>query len=221
MITVVGGIKGGTGKTTIATNLTVIRAAEGKKVLLIDTDEQRSSARWSQQRELDGIYTPWFTIQLAGDAVRSQILKLAPDFDDVIIDAGGKDSIGQRAALTVADYFIIPFQPSSLDVWTLSDIRRLLQEVHPINEKLKAYALINRGDFIGTDNHDAIEILQDCPNLECFPFVIGQRKAFRNAATFSLGVVEMKNQDKKAMNEILMLYDSIYQNDVKVMSKRA
>ena len=34
MIVVVGGIKGGSGKTTVATNLAIIRALSGKDVLL-------------------------------------------------------------------------------------------------------------------------------------------------------------------------------------------
>ncbi|HYO90311.1 MAG TPA: ParA family protein, partial [Pyrinomonadaceae bacterium] len=43
MIIVVGGIKGGSGKTTVATNLAVIRSAEGHDVLLIDADDQETS----------------------------------------------------------------------------------------------------------------------------------------------------------------------------------
>ncbi len=40
MIVVVGGIRGGSGKTTVVTNLAVIRAKKGSDVLLIDTDDQ-------------------------------------------------------------------------------------------------------------------------------------------------------------------------------------
>ena len=41
MIILIGGEKGGTGKTTIATNLSAMRALAGRDVLLVDTDPSR------------------------------------------------------------------------------------------------------------------------------------------------------------------------------------
>lgn len=214
MIVVVGGIKGGSGKTTVAINLVVLRSLEGKKVLLVDADEQKSASNWSMQRELSGLTTPWVTIQLAGSAVRSQILKMIKDYDDIIIDVGGRDTTSQRSSLSVADTYIVPFQPRSLDIWTLPDLRNVIMEMSSVNEKLKSYALINRGDALGIDNQESIEILKDCPFLSCLPVVIGQRKAFANAATDGLGVVEMKNQDKKAITEMKALYHFIFEKIV-------
>ena len=40
MIVLVGGEKGGTGKTTISTNIASLRSHAGKDVLLVDTDQQ-------------------------------------------------------------------------------------------------------------------------------------------------------------------------------------
>ena len=44
MIVAVLGEKGGTGKTTLATNLAGMRAAEGRDVLIIDADRQGSAS---------------------------------------------------------------------------------------------------------------------------------------------------------------------------------
>ena len=43
MIIVVGGIKGGSGKTTIATNIAIMRSYEKPNILLVDADDQETS----------------------------------------------------------------------------------------------------------------------------------------------------------------------------------
>ena len=211
MIIVIGGIKGGSGKSTLATNLTVIRALEGKKVLLVDADEQRSASDWAEHRENLGITTPWTTIQLLGATVRSQLLKMVNDYDNIIVDTGGRYTTSQRSALTVADIFIAPFQPRSLDVWTAGKVVSLVEEIRTVNPKLKAFAVINRADPQGVDNHDAAEILKESEGITYLPATIGQRKAFANAAAEGLGIVELKSQDKKAIYEIKLLCDVIFQ----------
>lgn len=210
MILVIGGIKGGSGKTTLATNLTVLRAFSGKKVLFVDADEQRSAADWVEHRESLGITTPWTTIQLAGSAVRTQIQKMISDYDDIIVDTGGRDTTSQRAALTLADVFIAPFQPRSLDVWTLGRVVALVEEIQVVNQKLLAFAVINRADPLGSDNIDAAEIIEDAEGINYLNSSIGQRKAFSNAAAEGLGVVELKSKDKKACLEIESLYQNIW-----------
>lgn len=210
MIIVIGGIKGGSGKTTISTNLAVIRALQGKRVLLVDADEQRSASDWAEHREGLGITTPWTTVQLQGAAVRSQLVKMADDYDDVFVDTGGRDTTSQRSALTVADIFIAPFQPRSLDVWTIGKVVSLINEIRTVNPTLKAFAVINRADPQGQDNQDAAEIIKETEGITYLPTPIGQRKAFANAAAEGLGILELKTQDKKANSELKQLYDTIF-----------
>jgi len=210
MIIVIGGIKGGSGKTTLCTNLAVIRALEGKKILLVDADEQRSASDWAEHREGLGITTPWTTVQLSGGALRTQVLKMVSNYDDILIDVGGRDVSSQRAALTIADIFLTPFQPRSLDVWTIGKVTGLLNEIRTLNPNLKAYAVINRADPQGQDNNDAAEIIKDTDGIEFIPTNIGARKAFSNAAAEGLGVIELKVQDKKAVAEIRNLCDTIF-----------
>jgi chromosome partitioning protein len=209
-IIVVGGIKGGSGKSTIATNLVVCRASNKRKVLLVDADEQRSVSDWAEQREGKGIITPWTTISLLGATVRTQLLKLTQDYDDVIVDTGGRDTTSQRSALTVADIFVAPFQPRSLDIWTIGKVVDLIADIRAVNPKLKAFAVLNRCDSQGSDNDAAAEILKENDALQYLPTAIGQRKAFSNAAAEGLGVIELKVQNKKAAAEIKKLCASIF-----------
>lgn len=211
MIVTVGGVKGGTGKTTIATNLTVMRAANGKKVLLIDADEQKSTTIWANQREVLGIKTNWSTIQLGGKGLRAQVERMAPDYDDIIIDVGGRETTSLRGAIAVADICLVPFKPRSLDIWTLADVKTLIAEMRPGNPKIKVFAMINQADSKGSDNEGTISILQECEEIECLKNIIGSRKAFANAASDGLGVIEMKVVDKKAVQEIQGLYEFIFE----------
>ena len=209
MIIVVGGIKGGSGKTTIATNLTVMRSAT-HKVLLIDADEQRSASDWADQREALGIKTNWSTIQLSGKSIHAQIKRLHPDYDDIIIDVGGRDTTSQRAALSIADIFLIPFKPRSLDVWTIGPVNTMISEIRAVNPNLQCYAVINQADAQGEDNKSSMEVIQECKDIEMLNSIIGQRKAFCNAASEGLGISEMKIVDKKAKAEMDFLYKSLF-----------
>lgn len=213
-IIVVGGIKGGSGKTTLSTNLAVVRSLEkGNKVLLVDADEQRSACDWAEHRESLGIPTPWTTISLLGASVRNQLMKMAKDYDDIIIDTGGRDTTSQRSALTMADLFLIPFQPRSLDVWTLGSVSSLVNEIKTVNPNLKAFAVLNRGDVQGSDNSGAAEILKEKESEGIFYLTetVCQRKAFANAIAEGLGVVELKIPDKKAIAEIKQLCKALFE----------
>lgn len=209
MIITVGGIKGGVGKSMVAVNLTVIRALNNKKVLLVDADEQGTSGDWSDHRSGLGVSTPWTTIRLKAAAVRTEIKKLANNYDDIIIDCGGRDTISLRAALTVSDTFLVPFQPKSFDIWTAAKVSDLVEEAKSLNENLKTYAFINCAGSRGSDNEDAKNILSKTEGLSLLPVTVGLRKAFSNATAEGLGVVETKS-NKKASSEIKALHDAIF-----------
>jgi len=210
MITAVGGIKGGGGKTTLATNLCVMRSQDGKKVLLVDADEQRTASDWSSHREALGIETNWVTIKLSGNAILTEIKKMSSKFDDIIIDVGGRDTISQRAAFAVSNKCLIPFKPKSFDMWTLGGVKALVDEVRIYNPSLKAFTVINQGDARGADNEEAVEMIKEIEDFVCLPTIIGYRKAFANAAAEGLGIVELKRTDPKAIEEIKDLYFHVY-----------
>ena len=119
MILVVGNTKGGVGKTTLAVNLAVARALAGRDLLLVDGDEQGTALTFTQLRTESLGEAGYTAVALTGAALRSQVRQLAPKYDDIIIDVGGRDTGSLRAALTVADTLLIPVQPRSFDVWAL------------------------------------------------------------------------------------------------------
>lgn len=217
MIVVVGGIKGGSGKTTIATNLVVMRALDGCDVLLIDADDQETASDFTMLRnERAAAEATYTSIKLTGQAVRTETRRLAGKYDDVVIDTGGRDTTSQRAALTVADVLLVPFVPRSFDVWTLEKVGELVGEMRVANPDLKAYVFINRADPSGRDNDEAANVLQETEGLEFIPTALGTRKAFGNAAAQGLAVSEIRPQDAKAVQEVGALYRYLY--DVRQIS---
>src|SRR5215207_7658611 len=166
MIVIVGGIKGGSGKTTVATNLAVIRAAEGRDVILIDADDQETASDFTILRNERQVEAPSYTsIKLTGAAVRTETLRLREKYEDIIIDTGGRDTTSQRAALTVADFLLVPFVPRSFDVWTLEKVSSLVGEMQAANPDLQACTFINRADPRGQDNDEAAEVLRETEML--------------------------------------------------------
>ena len=218
MIIVIGGIKGGSGKTTVATNLTVMRSNAGKDVLLVDADDQETSTDFTTLRnevlEEGAGYT---NIKLTGASVRTEVLRLNKKYEDIVIDTGGRDTTSQRASLAVADVLLVPFVPRSFDVWTLEKVSGLVTEMKTANPKLRAYMFINRADPRGHDNKDTEDVLKETEDLHFIETPIGARKAFSNASANGLGVVELKPKDEKAINEINTLYGYVF--DTKSISK--
>ena len=206
MILTVGGIKGGSGKTTVATHLAVLGATAGRDVLLVDADDQATATDFTALRnEALPAGAGYTSVVLAGGAVRTELRRLAPKYDDVIVDTGGRDTTSQRAALTVSDRLLIPFVPRSFDVWTLSSVADLVDEIRTVNPDLQALVFLNRADPRGSDNDDAEVFLSEAPGLELVPVRLGTRKAFGNAAARGLAVTELRPQDPKATQEILAL----------------
>ena len=211
MIVVAGGIKGGSGKTTVAINLTIIRAAQGRDVLLIDADDQETSTDFTALRNERLPNGAGYTgVKLTGPAVRTETLRLAKKYDDIVIDTGGRDTTSQRAALAVAHVLLVPFVPRSFDVWTLEKVSHLVTEMRTANAELKAYTFINRADPRGQDNEDAAEVIRETEALTFIDTPLGTRKAFSNAAAQGLAVTELKPQDPKATEEMLIFFRYVF-----------
>lgn len=203
MIYTVGGIKGGSGKTTIATNLTVFLLQQGRDVILVDADDQESATDFTSFRHqsLDG-EIGYTAVKLTGRELHASVTRLATKYDDIVIDTGGRDTVSQRSALTISHAYLVPFAPRSLDIWTLRKVENLIAEVTPFNPSLRCLTFINKADARGTYKEEAGELLRESEYLQFLDTAVGNRISFANAAATGLGVLEMKPADEKAVAEI-------------------
>ena len=124
----VGGEKGGTGKSTVATNLALMAALMGHDVILLDSDKQASSAKFISHRNDRGYKPTPPCVQIRGKYLHSEIENLAARYEIVIIDSGGRDSVELRAAMASPSVkcMVSPLQPSEFDLETLSTMDELV-----------------------------------------------------------------------------------------------
>lgn len=213
MIITVGNTKGGVGKTTIAVNLAITRALAGRDVWLIDGDRQ-GTAQTAISIRAEAGHMPGIACATYpdGTVLRSQVRQQKDKYDEVVIDAGGRDSTSLRAALVLSDVLLVPFQPRSYDVWALNDIAELVDEARSVRDGLRALAVLNCADpgEQSSDNSEAAAAVADIPQFEYLPTPLRRRKAFANAASVGQCVLEIKPQDIKASTELKTLIKALF-----------
>ena len=216
MISLIGGEKGGTGKTTLATNLAAQRAAAGRDVLLVDTDRQGSASFWGAVRdeaiESGAPLPPVPCVQVFGKGAARQIGDLSGRYDDVIVDAGGRDSVELRSAMVVADRLFVPVQASQFDVWTLEQMDGLVAQAQAINPALRAAVVFNRASTHPRvrEAEEARGFVADFESLDYAEVIVRDRIAYRRAASEGRGVGEMTEPDAKAVAEMARWYAAVY-----------
>ena len=136
--------------------------------------------------------------------MRGQVQQQRDKWQDIIIDAGGRDSTALRAALILSDVLLVPFAPRSYEVWAVDDMAALVDEARSVRDGLRCYAVMNLADpgEHSADNADAAAAVAEVPQFEYLPTPIRRRKAFSNAGGAGLAVSEMAPRDPKAIAEI-------------------
>lgn len=212
MIFTVGGIKGGTGKTTVATNFVVWLARLGFDILMIDADDQETATDFTAWREktLNGQGVGYTAVKITGENLHGQVKLLKRKYDHIIIDVGGRDTTSQRAALAASDCIILPFQPRMADFWTVTKVCSLLAGIGAVRgNKLQAFAFLNRADPSGSDNIECAKALKATEGIKFIDHSLGNRKAFANAMGQGLSALELTPQDEKATTELNELFASL------------
>lgn len=209
MILLLGGEKGGTGKSTVAVNLAVWLARQGTDVVLIDTDVQRTASHFIDRRNAIADVPKVHCAEKHGN-IFDTVRDLAKRYQQVIVDAGGRDSEELRTALVAAHVVYCPLKASQPDIETSSHMNELVKLARGMNPALQARLLISMGPTnpVIHEATEAREILGELPDFVLSDVVIRDRKVYRDAMIEGRGVIEMGNDRAKA--EIETLASEIY-----------
>lgn len=202
MIVIADSIKGGPGKSTIAANMAVGFAQEGKDVICVDADRQLSLSKFFQSREaLDRDDLARVDCVIQFDDVSRSIKQLARRCDIVIVDVAGALTQEMVTALKVADISLCPVEPSQLDIDTLPDYLAQIETARWHNPNLKDLYVLNRCAPLRTmdDAKEVAEMLKD-DGLNLLNHWIYTYKPFRSLFSEGLTVAESDPESKAYKN---------------------
>lgn len=195
--------KGGTGKTTVAFSLAVRAARQGKRVAMLDTDQQRSLLQWGSRRKTE----PFISVEavpLSGLGRKLASLRRGDDVDLVLIDTHGSLN-DLDPALTHATEIIVPVQPSGIDLVELGRVVALCARY-----KATTWLVVNR---VKTKRERADiaptlgGLTAGCPTGRAAKAMISDRVSHRSH--FLEGLAAEEVGDAQAQAEIQALYEEL------------
>jgi chromosome partitioning protein len=185
--------KGGSGKTTVATNLASYFASAGDRPLLQDDDSQGSSMRWLKKRLPEQAYiygVAAFERNLR--VTRSFQMRIPADAHHVIVDTPAAFQPQGLPELTKnADAIIVPVLPSDIDIHAFSKCIAdllLIAKVHRSENRIGVIAnRVKRNTLVYQSLMKFLETLR-------IPVVANLRDSqnYVRAAELGVGIYEMK-----------------------------
>jgi chromosome partitioning protein len=187
--------KGGSGKTTIATNLASYFASQGDRPLLSDNDPQGSSTRWLKKRKPEqALIHGVATFERNSRMTRAWQMRVPPDAGHIVVDTPAAVPAQDMPDMTKnADVIIVPVLPSDIDIHACSKciadllliakVRRNENRIGVVANRVKRNTVIYQSlmRFLETLRIPVIATLRDS-------------QAYVRAAEQGLGLHEMKRQ---------------------------
>ena len=210
MMILVGGEKGGSGKSCLAQNLAVYFARDKKAiVLMVDCDPQRTTSDWIQARNSDPSLPAINCIQLYGK-IRNDLLSLKQHYDYVIVDCGGQDNLALRAAMSVAEHVIIPLRPKRRDLKTVEHMEDMLSTCKMVNPKMMASFVLTQCPSLPNQVNRIIEAKDVCRSygINVLENVTFSRNIYDDSEERGSSVLE-NEPDGKAAQEIVAIAEEI------------
>lgn len=212
MIITIGSHKGGTGKSTLTTNLAVAYQSTGKSVIVVESDPSVSTtSTWAARREEHDELKPVTVLRKTG-RLASTLRDLQQAFDVVLIDTAGKDSVELRSAALVSDVLLAPTNADAADLDSTAEFITRMDEARDSNEDLKILVVISRAPTHAKSRFRDEAIAALCENTEEFALadtVVFNRRIYPDALKAGLSVLEAPSRTSQAREEIQNLAQEI------------
>lgn len=194
MITLIGNLKGGTGKSTVTFNLALWMATrQNVHVVVYDLDPQSTTSDAFEIRSEEG-HLPPVKPQRQVDTLGSE-----GNNTQVLVDMGLADMRATEMAIQRADRILIPVSPSQADVWSTQRFLKMIAEIRS-QKPVKLFALLNRADTHASvrETTEAAEALAMLEGLQLLDSRLYLRTTYRRSFSEGLAVFEMEPRSKAA-----------------------
>ncbi len=209
MITVIGSLKGGSGKSTTSFNLAVWLLTQDFSTAIFDIDPQQTLVDASDFRAEDNL-EPVLNVLSPRANIDEKLLEANKTHAEVLVDIGNSNMNAVRKAYKVADRIVVPVLPSQSDVWSLQRFLRLLDKMET-KRNLEIVVFINRADthHLVTETRETLAVLKQLPGVTVIPKMLSQRLGFRRSFSEGMGIFELEPRSKAAA-EFLFFARALY-----------
>lgn len=207
-IIVVLNSKGGVGKSTVSFSLAGELHRRGHRVLVADCDIQATSMAWAHAAP-DDTPLPAAVVNLSASRERlhQELRRYLDDYDFVIVDTPPYVESVSASALLVADFALVPLEPSPAALWAAKSVMALIERARKLNRALQAAIVANRvtrtalcAAALGEFGRLGIPVLQS---------QIAKRVAFEEALLDGTTVCALGRKARVAAAEIEALADEV------------
>ena len=202
MIILVGGEKGGSGKSCLAQNLAVYLQQKKRDILLLDADPQGTTTDWIKERDENSDLRNIPSVQASGH-IRHVLDDLSRRYQDIAADAVGQDSEALRSAMTIATHMLLPFRPKRRDLKTLVHVEQLIKLAKAVNPELVTKAVITQCPTLPSQAQRILDAKDACESFGLIALnqFTTNRNVYDDADENGLSVFEV-DSDPKAKAEI-------------------
>lgn len=193
--------KGGAGKTTITLNVGKCVQDMGHKVLIVDTDLQRSARDWHAQNDGNTLDV----IGLDGPTVDKDLRRFSRGYDYVFIDGAPRLSTNTSKIVVAADVVMIPVQPSPYDLWACENLVEIIKQRRAVAKGKPKVAFIISRRITGTSMGKKFKSVLNEFELPVMAYATFQRIAYPTTAAKGRTVTEASAAWPKAAKEIELL----------------